>query len=70
MRASLKQQLILILSFGYTFSVFAQPNTTIDLSKEKSEKNKEKLLAAEKTGDKKLTVTKKFFNKVELGFLI
>jgi tetratricopeptide (TPR) repeat protein len=47
-----------------SFEVMAQPNTTIDLEKDKSEKNKDRKLAAEKTGDKKFGVTKRFFNNL------
>lgn len=55
--------LILIFSLFANF-IAAQPNTSIDLTKEKSEKNKEKKLAAENTGEKKFNASKRFFNNV------
>ena len=54
-----------LFSFAFSFLViqaFAQPNTTIDLEKQKPEKYKDKLLNAEKTEDTKIKGVKRFFN--------
>ncbi len=40
---------------------YTQPNTTIDLEKQKPEKYKEKLLKSEKTEDKNISALKRFF---------
>lgn len=59
-----KHTAFVLLAFVFTTQLNAQPNTTIDLEKEKSEKNKDRKLAAEKTGDKKFTAPKRFFNNL------
>ncbi len=40
---------------------FAQPNTTVDLDKSKPKQYEDRKLASEKTGDKKFSATKRFF---------
>ncbi|MFY8129118.1 MAG: hypothetical protein ACOVMM_12120 [Chitinophagaceae bacterium] len=64
MTTLLKYLSFVLFAFAITVKSFAQPNTTIDLEKDKSEKNKDRKLAAEKTGDKKFTAPKRFFNNL------
>lgn len=62
MKLSFKEPLLSALFFVIVFSAHSQPNTSIDLEKQKPEKYKEKLLNAEKTPDKKISGIKRFFN--------
>ena len=51
-----------------SLNCFAQPNTTIDLEKDKPELYKTRLLRAEKTTEGKLKVHKKFYNNLVTKF--
>lgn len=62
MKLSFKEPLLSALFLVLIFSASSQPNTSIDLEKQKPEKYKEKLLNAEKTEDKKISGIKRFFN--------
>ncbi len=62
MKLSFKGPLLLVSLSVLVFSAIAQPNTSIDLEKQKPEKYREKLLSAEKTEDKKISGIKRFFN--------
>jgi hypothetical protein len=62
MKLSFKKPLLSALLLVVVFSAFSQPNTSIDLEKQKPEKYKDKLLSAEKTEDKKISGIKRFFN--------
>jgi tetratricopeptide (TPR) repeat protein len=64
MTTLLKHSTILLFAFVVSLQTLAQPNTSIDLEKDKSEKNKDRKLAAEKTGDKKFTAPRRFFNNL------
>ena len=62
MKLSFKEPLLSFLFLVLVFSSFSQPNTSIDLEKQKPEKYKEKFLNSEKTEDKKISGIKRFFN--------
>ncbi|MBS4042811.1 MAG: tetratricopeptide repeat protein [Chitinophagaceae bacterium] len=62
MKLSFKVSLVYLVFFLISNRVCTQPNTSIDLEKQKPEKYKDKLLNAEKTEDTKIKGVKRFFN--------
>ncbi len=64
MKQILKQRIFFLLLFccnAITIIGIAQPNSTIDLDKLKPEKYENRILVSEKTGNKKFTAPKRFF---------
>ena len=63
-----RKYIYFIILLLLSFNSFAQPNTTIDLEKDKPELYKTRLLRAEKTTEGKLKVHKKFYNNLVSKF--
>jgi hypothetical protein len=61
MKLSSAKNIMVLACFFIVKTACAQPNTTIDLEKQKPDKYKEKLLKSEKTPEKKIGAVKHFF---------
>jgi hypothetical protein len=61
MKLSFAKNIMVLACFFIVKTACAQPNTTIDLEKQKPDKYKEKLLKSEKTEEKKIGAVKHFF---------